>query len=444
MIYPNEIITADQLKQYLDAFQATTGRKVVLIIEACKSGSFTDNLVVQGQNRIVVTSADNQDSYMQLQGRISFSQFFVDRLLTGDSLYQSYLKAKNQLPNMGLPYSSMRPQLVEGVANTAIQTMIGGDFAIASLFPEITETSPNRSIQTNTTQNFYAKLSSMEGIESVWAVVLPPDYVAPSTSSDLTAPQVSLATITLADPDKDRTYDGIYNDFTKNGEYRITFYARNVNGNVTVSPQTVVTVAGGIETLSVTKSGTGTGAVASQPAGVSCGTDCTETYSTPVSVTLTATADTGSTFTGWTGGGCSGTDPCTVTMDITRIVNAGFASNSGSITGRASVNIAGYSDLGVRNATVSLRGTAYSATPDADGNFSLQNIPYGNYTLVISAPNMETITKNVSVTGASLQVTLPAMSLSAAACGVKGDANGNNKLGLEDAVFILQVLCGAR
>jgi hypothetical protein len=344
---------------------------------------------------------------------------------------------------MGLPYSSMRPQLVEGIANTAVQTMIGGDFAIASLFPEIMETSVNRSIQANTTQTFYAKLSSMEGIESVWAVVTPPDYVAPSTSGDLTAPQVILPIIALDDPDKDKTYEGSCNEFTKNGDYRITFYARNANGNVTVSPQTVVTVAGGIETgktLSITRSGTGSGMVASEPAGISCGVDCSETYYTPVSVTLTATVATGSTFIGWTGGGCSGTVPCTVTMDTTRIVDAGFALNSGSITGRASANIAGYTDLGVRNATVILLGTGYSATPDADGNFILQNIPNGDYTLVISAPNMETVTKSFSVTGASLQVTLPAMTVSAAASCLKGDANDDNKLGLEDAVYILQVL----
>ena len=78
----------------------------------------------------------------------------------------------------------------------------------------------------------------------------------------------------------------------KSGEYRITFYARNANGNVTVSPQTVVTVSGGTETgstLTVTKSGAGSGTVTSTPSGIACGSDCTENYYTPVSVTLTAT-----------------------------------------------------------------------------------------------------------------------------------------------------------
>lgn len=61
-----------------------------------------------------------------------------------------------------------------------------------------------------------------------------------------------------------------------------------------------------------TTSGTGTGTVTGT--GFNCGADCTETYldNTAPGVTLTAAANTGSTFTGWSGGGCSGTGTCTL------------------------------------------------------------------------------------------------------------------------------------
>lgn len=52
-------------------------------------------------------------------------------------------------------------------------------------------------------------------------------------------------------------------------------------------------------TLSVVTSGSGT--VTSSPAGVSCGTDCSETYQDGTVVTLTATAASGWSFAGWTG-----------------------------------------------------------------------------------------------------------------------------------------------
>ncbi len=63
-------------------------------------------------------------------------------------------------------------------------------------------------------------------------------------------------------------------------------------------------------------SGTGTGIVTSSPAGINCGSDCTEQYLPGTQVTLTATATSDSYFAGWSGGGCSGTTTtCSVTMN---------------------------------------------------------------------------------------------------------------------------------
>ena len=76
--------------------------------------------------------------------------------------------------------------------------------------------------------------------------------------------------------------------------------------------------------LTVLKVGTGTGTVTSRPAGINCGTDCNEPYAPATKVTLTATAASGSTFTGWSGGGCSGTATCVVTMNANQTVNATF------------------------------------------------------------------------------------------------------------------------
>ncbi len=77
--------------------------------------------------------------------------------------------------------------------------------------------------------------------------------------------------------------------------------------------------------LAVSKSGTGGGTVISSPAGINCGADCSESLVDGSSVTLTAAPATGSTFTGWSGAGCSGTSTCTVIMSEARAVNAEFA-----------------------------------------------------------------------------------------------------------------------
>ena len=80
--------------------------------------------------------------------------------------------------------------------------------------------------------------------------------------------------------------------------------------------------------LTVTKAGTGSGGVTSNPAGIDCGATCTHQYSDNTMVTLTATADPGSSFTGWSGEGCTGTGTCSVTMSQARTVTATFTQNA--------------------------------------------------------------------------------------------------------------------
>ncbi len=75
--------------------------------------------------------------------------------------------------------------------------------------------------------------------------------------------------------------------------------------------------------LTVFATGSGSGTVASSPAGIACGETCVAKFTTGAAVTLTPTAATGSEFTGWSGA-CSGTGACQVTMSEARSVSASF------------------------------------------------------------------------------------------------------------------------
>jgi hypothetical protein len=80
--------------------------------------------------------------------------------------------------------------------------------------------------------------------------------------------------------------------------------------------------------LLVSKSGTGGGSVTS-PSGINCGSQCNLTLASGSVVKLTAGAESGSTFTGWSGGGCSGNlNTCTVTLTDTVNVSAIFTANT--------------------------------------------------------------------------------------------------------------------
>ena len=76
--------------------------------------------------------------------------------------------------------------------------------------------------------------------------------------------------------------------------------------------------------LQVTKAGSGNGTVVStSPAGIDCGTDCSEEYNQDQLVTLQATAAAGNSFAGWSGA-CAGTGSCQVIMDAAKTVTATF------------------------------------------------------------------------------------------------------------------------
>ena len=89
------------------------------------------------------------------------------------------------------------------------------------------------------------------------------------------------------------------------------------------STKTVTATFKPIYTLTITKTGTGSGTVTGT--GISCGDDCTEDYLNGTSVTLSAKADSGSRFTGWSGA-CSGTSSCKVTLSAAKDVTATFTS----------------------------------------------------------------------------------------------------------------------
>ena len=85
-------------------------------------------------------------------------------------------------------------------------------------------------------------------------------------------------------------------------------------------------VASGI-VVTVTKAGTANGTVNSDPVGIDCGVTCSQSFPVNTSVTLTATAASGSIFTGWLGA-CTGSGACTVNTSVPKNVSATFAPNT--------------------------------------------------------------------------------------------------------------------
>jgi len=126
-------------------------------------------------------------------------------------------------------------------------------------------------------------------------------------------------------------------------------------GTLTIAGKTFTVTQAGLAqfTLTVTKTGTGTGTVATNPSGT--------TFHAGTVVTLAATAEANSTFTGWSGG-CTGTSPsCTVTMNAITTVTATFTLTLQTFTITASAGT---------NGSISPQG-AVSVNPGASQTFTI-------------------------------------------------------------------------
>jgi hypothetical protein len=127
-----------------------------------------------------------------------------------------------------------------------------------------------------------------------------------------------------------------------------------VASTVTVTATFNVLPPPGTFTVTILKGGDGTGKVVSAQTGIECGAICNANFFNNTTVTLTATADGGSTFTGWSGNGCTGTGSCVVNTAAT--VTATFDAPAGA-------DNSGTSSAGGGGCTIAQAGTNDALMP---------------------------------------------------------------------------------
>jgi alpha-tubulin suppressor-like RCC1 family protein len=129
--------------------------------------------------------------------------------------------------------------------------------------------------------------------------------------------------------------------------------------------------------INVTKSGSGSGTITSQAAGIECGATCTADFPYNEVVRLTAVAAPGSRFASWSQGSCLGNpfvDICDVRVDRIKNVNVAFAlertldvsvgGGGGTVTGLGIDCPGDCSEVRTHGST-----TTYTATPAAGAIF---------------------------------------------------------------------------
>jgi hypothetical protein len=134
--------------------------------------------------------------------------------------------------------------------------------------------------------------------------------------------------------------------------------------------------------LTVSKLGSGQGTVSGS--GINCGETCLASYSAGAEVTLSATAEPGSTFDGWSGGVCSGTGLCTVTMNANMTVTANFKPSA--------------IQVGSLTVTTSGQWRRVGTTTWLNGGSTETGIPVGAYTVEFKSMTGWTTPSSVAVT----------------------------------------------
>jgi Subtilase family/PASTA domain/Divergent InlB B-repeat domain/Fibronectin type III domain/WD40-like Beta Propeller Repeat len=114
---------------------------------------------------------------------------------------------------------------------------------------------------------------------------------------------------------------------TPPGSYPVTIQVANDAGTLVHTASATLVVTAAAFTLTVTKSGAGSGTVTSSVGAINCGATCAGDFDVGTSVTLTATAASGSTFAGWSGA-CTGLATCIVAMDAAKSVTATFVTKA--------------------------------------------------------------------------------------------------------------------
>ena len=241
-----ETLSATELDAWLDTLQTTMSGKVIVVYDACESGSFLPMLTPPaGKERIVMTSTSpDETAKFVTQGSISFSNYFWTHIFNGVNILDAFDLTRAAL---SISFNDQNP-LVDadgnGVGNEIedyaliSNVYIGNGTEIYGDAPVIGSVSEDQMITGVASAVLSAsKVTDDDGISRVWAVIRPPDY----GQGALDNPVTELPSVDLI-PMGGGQYEGVYTDFNIAGTYQIAIYARDRIGNTSIPKLTTVSV----------------------------------------------------------------------------------------------------------------------------------------------------------------------------------------------------------
>jgi hypothetical protein len=229
MVNSGEYLFAGDMDQWLDTLQAQTQCLVIVIIDACESGTFIDKLRPEGsQKRILISSSNTEDALYEDDGQKSFSQFLFNSIQAGRNLWESFNLARHDMTGHTI-FNDQMPQLYESKDhNLASNTEIG--VVIGDIIPEILSTTSNQVISAGEFEIFVEAYDDNQ-LDQVWASILPPNTIIRKSTKEFETPIIISQRVDLIDSNEDHIFRGLY-DFQCTGNYILTFFVSDTSGNV--------------------------------------------------------------------------------------------------------------------------------------------------------------------------------------------------------------------
>ncbi len=242
------VLSAGELDQMLDTFQDETKRAVVLIMEACYSGSFEAELTGEGRpdRAVLFSSKAFEQSYIESGGAASFSRFVLKKLGQGHQLQHAFQHAKQTIGSdafAGIMQQTPQASFMDlggQYLGTGYLTA-GQDWVAAPMSSKFVSATGSAGLFVDPAEEASIPLSahvySVTGLKRVWATVLPPDYEPPQVGEDFETPDLSPYTVDLVYNAQSNRYEGSYvlPEGAVAGEYDLTYFLEDVEGTLASS-----------------------------------------------------------------------------------------------------------------------------------------------------------------------------------------------------------------
>ncbi len=245
----HEVLGRKQLTDWLDELQQQITGKITLVIEACQSASFFDGMG-RDQRVLVASASRDQPAVLANGGSHSFSYFFWSEIRAGATLQEAFkfalqaassntILVKNQIQKQKAQLDANANDVFDEDDYAALGDYCLGECKLIQAGePQVIPVTKSARLDGDTRRALEMEVTSLVPVVDAWVIVSRPDqnYI------DLNTPISDLPKVDLQCTEKEVGQyhcQGEYAGFDANGDYYLTFHARD-NQNAFSLPSAVI------------------------------------------------------------------------------------------------------------------------------------------------------------------------------------------------------------